>query len=36
MRNFQESIDLQVTLKADDPRKDKRFAGSFCRSLAPT
>lgn len=28
-RNFQESIDLQVTLKAYDPRKDKRFAGSF-------
>jgi len=28
-RNFTETIDLQVTLKQYDPRKDKRFAGSF-------
>mmetsp|Transcript_2223 Transcript_2223/g.3707 ORF Transcript_2223/g.3707 Transcript_2223/m.3707 type:complete len:231 (+) Transcript_2223:56-748(+) len=28
-RNFVETLDLQVTLKNYDPRKDKRFAGSF-------
>jgi len=28
-RNFMETIDLQVTLKNYDPRKDKRFAGAF-------
>jgi len=28
-RNFVETIDLQVTLKNYDPRKDKRFAGTF-------
>lgn len=28
-RNFVETLDLQVTLKNIDPRKDKRFAGSF-------
>jgi large subunit ribosomal protein L10Ae len=28
-RNFMETIDLQVTLKNYDPRKDKRFAGTF-------
>lgn len=28
-RNFVETIDLQVTLKNYDPRKDKRFNGSF-------
>lgn len=28
-RNFVETLDLQVTLKMYDPRKDKRFAGSF-------
>eukprot|EP00924_Labyrinthula_sp_SR-Ha-C_P009618 snap_masked-scaffold_22-processed-gene-1.12-mRNA-1 protein AED:0.17 eAED:0.18 QI:0/-1/0/1/-1/1/1/0/229 len=28
-RNFVETLDLQFTLKNYDPRKDKRFAGSF-------
>jgi len=28
-RNFVETIELQVTLKMYDPRKDKRFAGTF-------
>jgi large subunit ribosomal protein L10Ae len=28
-RKFVETIDMQVTLKMYDPRKDKRFAGSF-------
>mmetsp|Transcript_8066 Transcript_8066/g.11364 ORF Transcript_8066/g.11364 Transcript_8066/m.11364 type:complete len:230 (+) Transcript_8066:49-738(+) len=28
-RGFQETIEMQVTLKNYDPRKDKRFAGSF-------
>lgn len=28
-RNFVETIDLQVTLKNYDPRRDKRFAGTF-------
>ena len=28
-RKFMETIDLQFTLKNFDPRKDKRFAGSF-------
>lgn len=28
-RNFVETIEMQVTLKMYDPRKDKRFAGSF-------
>lgn len=28
-RNFVETIDLQITLKNYDPRRDKRFAGTF-------
>ena len=28
-RNFVETIEMQITLKMYDPRKDKRFAGSF-------
>jgi large subunit ribosomal protein L10Ae len=34
-RNFTETIDLQVTLKNYDPRKDKRFAGSFRLPTVP-
>lgn len=34
-RNFVETIDLQVTLKNFDPRKDKRFAGSFRLPVIP-
>jgi large subunit ribosomal protein L10Ae len=29
VRKFRETIDFQVTLKNYDPRKDKRFAGTF-------
>jgi len=34
-RKFVETIDLQVTLKAYDPRKDKRFAGSIRLPAVP-
>jgi large subunit ribosomal protein L10Ae len=34
-RKFMESIDLQFTLKNFDPRKDKRFAGSFKLPVIP-
>lgn len=34
-RNFLETIELQVTLKMYDPRKDKRFAGSFTLPEVP-
>lgn len=34
-RNFVETIDLQVTLKNYDPRRDKRFAGSFRLPTVP-
>lgn len=34
-RNFVESLELQITLKAYDPRKDKRFAGSFKLPTVP-
>lgn len=34
-RNFVETIDLQITLKNYDPRKDKRFAGSFKLPAVP-
>jgi large subunit ribosomal protein L10Ae len=34
-RKFMESIDLQFTLKNFDPRKDKRFAGSFKLPIIP-
>lgn len=34
-RNFVETIDLQFTLKNYDPRKDKRFAGTFKLPAVP-
>lgn len=34
-RKFTETIDLQVTLKMYDPRKDKRFAGSLRLPIVP-
>lgn len=34
-RNFVETIDMQITLKSYDPRKDKRFAGSFKLPAVP-
>ncbi len=34
-RGFVETVDLQVTLKNFDPRKDKRFAGSFRLPIIP-
>ncbi|GBG33512.1 60S ribosomal protein L10a [Hondaea fermentalgiana] len=34
-RNFTETLELQVTLKNYDPRKDKRFAGSFKLPTVP-
>ena len=34
-RKFVETIDLQVTLKSYDPRKDKRFAGSIRLPVVP-
>lgn len=34
-RNFVETIELQFTLKSYDPRKDKRFAGSFKLPTVP-
>ena len=34
-RKFTESIELQVTLKNYDPRKDKRFSGSFKLPVQP-
>jgi len=35
VRKFMETIELQVTLKSYDPRKDKRFAGTFKLPVAP-
>jgi len=35
LRKFVETIDLQVTLKNFDPRKDKRFAGTFRLPIIP-
>ena len=34
-RKFTESIELQITLKNYDPRKDKRFSGSFKLPVQP-
>lgn len=34
-RNFVETIDLQITLKNYDPRRDKRFAGTFKLPTVP-
>lgn len=34
-RKFVETIDVQVTLKMYDPRKDKRFAGSLKLPVVP-
>jgi len=34
-RKFVETVDLQVTLKNFDPRKDKRFAGTFRLPVVP-
>jgi large subunit ribosomal protein L10Ae len=34
-RKFEESIDLQVTLKNYDPQRDKRFSGTFKLPLIP-
>jgi large subunit ribosomal protein L10Ae len=34
-RKFVETIDLQITLKGFDPRKDKRFAGSLRLPVVP-
>ena len=35
VRKFTETIELQVTLKNYDPRKDKRFSGSFRLPVMP-
>lgn len=35
VRKFMETVELQVTLKSYDPRKDKRFAGTFKLPVAP-
>jgi len=35
VRKFTETIELQVTLKNYDPRKDKRFAGTFKLPFVP-
>lgn len=34
-RNFDETIELQVTLKNYDPQRDKRFSGSFKLPIIP-
>mmetsp|Transcript_56988 Transcript_56988/g.123982 ORF Transcript_56988/g.123982 Transcript_56988/m.123982 type:complete len:230 (+) Transcript_56988:45-734(+) len=34
-RNFDETIDLQITLKNYDPQRDKRFSGSFRLPVIP-
>lgn len=34
-RNFVETLELQFTLKSYDPRKDRRFAGSFTLPAVP-
>merc|ERR1711924_139583 len=35
VRKFTETVELQITLKNYDPRKDKRFSGSFRLPIAP-
>ena len=35
VRNFTESIELQITIKNFDPSKDKRFSGTYRLPLAP-
>mmetsp|Transcript_56989 Transcript_56989/g.123984 ORF Transcript_56989/g.123984 Transcript_56989/m.123984 type:complete len:230 (+) Transcript_56989:45-734(+) len=34
-RNFDETIDLQITLKNYDPQRDKRFSGTFRLPVTP-